>query len=105
MASAIAPQGIICSIVETHEPLDLNLLKDKSAAFVWEFMFTRAKYETPDLIQQHLLLNQVADLIDNGSLKTTLASRLEPIHAANLRKAHQLVESGSMIGKVVLEHW
>ncbi|MNV71957.1 Zinc-type alcohol dehydrogenase-like protein [compost metagenome] len=105
MAEAIAPQGTICSIVETHEPLDLNLLKDKSAAFVWEFMFTRAKYETPDMIQQHLLLSQIADLIDNGSLKTTLASRLEPIHAANLRKAHQLVESGRMIGKVVLEHW
>lgn len=105
MAEAIAPQGIICSIVETHEPLDLNLLKDKSAAFVWEFMFTRAKYGTPDMIQQHQLLNDIANLIDQGRLKTTVTRRLEPIHAANLRAAHQLVESGSMIGKVVLEHW
>jgi NADPH2:quinone reductase len=41
MAEATAPQGKICSIVESDELLDLTLLKDKSVTFIWEFMFTR----------------------------------------------------------------
>lgn len=105
MAETIAPQGAICSIVQAKDPLNLTLLKNKSATFVWEFMFTRAMYETPDMIQQHHLLNAVADLIDSGELRTTMATRLTPINAANLRQAHALLESGSTIGKVVLEHF
>jgi NADPH:quinone reductase-like Zn-dependent oxidoreductase len=62
-------------------------------------------YRTSDLIEQHRLLNTVADLVDEGKLQTTLTQRLSPINAANLRKAHALLEAGSMIGKVVLEHF
>jgi NADPH2:quinone reductase len=105
MAEAIAPQGTICSIVETVSQLQLSLLKNKSAAFVWEFMFTRAMYETADMIEQHKLLNQVADKIDAGELRTTIAKRIEPINAANLRQAHEILESGKTIGKIVLEHF
>jgi NADPH2:quinone reductase len=105
MAEAIAPQGTICSIVETDSPLDLGPLKNKSAAFVWEFMFTRSMYETNDMIEQHRLLNRIAELIDAGELRTTVTERLEPINAANLRRAHEMVETGSTIGKIVLEHF
>ena len=52
MAEAIAPQGKICSIVETDELLNLTLLKNKSVTFAWELMFTRALYQTPDMIEQ-----------------------------------------------------
>lgn len=100
MAQAIAPQGKICSIVETDVPLNLTLLKNKSASFVWELMFTRSMYQTEDC-----LLNEVSDLIDSGSIKTTLQQRLSPIHAENLRKAHSLLEAGHSIGKIVLEHF
>ncbi|AIQ62369.1 Zinc-type alcohol dehydrogenase-like protein [compost metagenome] len=103
MAEAVAPQGQICSIVETEGPLNLNLLMGKSAAFNWELMFTRARYQTPDMIKQHELLNETADLVDRGILRTTLTRRLAPINAATLREAHALVESGRTIGKVVLE--
>ena len=105
MAAAIAPQGKICSIVETDEPLDLTLLKNKSVTFVWEFMFTRSMYETADMDEQHKLLNELAELVDAGIVKTTMTERLEPIHAANLRLAHQKVEQGKMIGKIVLENF
>ncbi|EPZ42126.1 zinc-binding alcohol dehydrogenase family protein [Alicyclobacillus acidoterrestris] len=105
MAEAIAPQGKICSIVETDELLDLTLLKNKSVTFVWEFMFTRSMYETADMIEQHKLLNELAGLVDQGIVRTTVNEKLEPINAENLRKAHAMLESGSMVGKVVLEHF
>jgi len=105
MAEAVAPQGRICSIVETRGPLDLGLLKNKSAAFVWEFMFTRPMFETKDMIEQHRLLSRVAEGIDAGELRTTLAQRFGPINAANLRKAHAMIESGRTIGKIVLERF
>lgn len=103
MAEAIAPQGKICSIVESDEPLDLTLLKNKSVSFVWEFMFTRSMFQTEDMIKQHHLLNDVADSIDQNELKTTLNKRLTPINAENVKEAHRLLESGAAIGKIVVE--
>lgn len=103
MATIIKPQGKICSIVENKDPLDLNVLKSKSATFVWEFMFTRAMYETSDMRKQQELLNQVSHLIEEGHLQTTLTETLHPIEAKTIKHAHQMVESGSMIGKVVVD--
>ncbi len=105
MVEAIMPQGKICSIVETHGPINLSDLQSKSATFVWEFMFTRPMYQTPDMIEQQHLLNRVADLIDANKLRTTLNERLSPINAATMRQAHAKVEKGDMIGKLVLEHF
>lgn len=103
MADAVAPQGKICSIVGTQKPLDLTALMSKSVTFAWELMFTRPQYQTPDMIEQHKLLNALSDLADEGKIVPTLTERWEPINAANLRKAHAKIETGSMIGKLVLE--
>ncbi|WP_447971093.1 zinc-binding alcohol dehydrogenase family protein [Nitrospira sp. M1] len=105
MTNAIAPQGRICSIVETPEPVELDLLKSKSATFVWEFMFTRSMYQTPDMIEQQRLLTSIATLIDDGQLVTTLNEVIRPINASNLRKAHAMLEQGNSTGKVVLADW
>ena len=105
MTQAIAPQGSICSIVETTKPVELGNLKNKSATFVWELMFTRSMYQTPDMIEQQKLLNTIADLVDNGELVTTVNQVIQPINAKNLRKAHTIIEQGSAIGKVVLTDW
>ena len=105
MASIVAPQGKICSIVETAGEVDLGALKSKSATFSWEFMFTRSMYETEDMIEQHYLLNRVTELIDAGKLKTTLEKVLKPINAKNLKQAHAEIESRHTIGKIVLEGW
>ncbi|KWO67947.1 zinc-binding alcohol dehydrogenase family protein [Burkholderia territorii] len=101
-AEIIRPQGGICTIVENDKPIPVELLKAKSAAFHWEFMFTRAMFETPDMIEQHKILSEVARLVDGGTLRTTLGEQLGPINAANLRRAHQLLEAGRAIGKLVL---
>lgn len=105
MASVIAPQGKICSIVETAADVDLGALKSKSATFVWEFMFTRSMYETDDMVEQHNLLNRVSELIDAGKVKTTINKLLEPINAKNLKTAHAIIESRHSIGKIVLQGW
>ncbi|WP_137936916.1 zinc-binding alcohol dehydrogenase family protein [Chitinivorax sp. B] len=102
MAELIKPQGKIASIVETTQPVALNLLKGKSASFHWELMFTRSLHQTDDMIEQHRLLNQVADLIDKGTLRTTLGEVIRPINAANLKLAHAKLEAGRAIGKIVL---
>jgi len=104
MAESIKPQGKICSIVEATT-VDLGLLKNKSATFVWEFMFTRSMYQTPDMIEQQRLLNTIADLVDEGELVTTVGKLIQPINADNLRKAHAMIEQGNAIGKIVLADW
>jgi zinc-binding alcohol dehydrogenase family protein len=101
-AEVIRPQGGICTIVENARPVAIELLKAKSAAFHWEFMFTRSMFGTPDMIGQHQLLTEVARLIDAGTLRTTLGRDLGRIDAANLREAHRLLEEGRAIGKLVL---
>jgi zinc-binding alcohol dehydrogenase family protein len=105
MADLILPQGKICSIVEPEANLDLNLLKSKSASFTWEFMFTRSMYKTHDMIEQHHILNRIADLIDTQKIKTSLNKVLRPINASNLRAAHTEIETGKTIGKIVLTDW
>lgn len=103
LAEAILPQGAICAITGAPRPLDMELLKNKSAAFAWEFMFTRSMFQTPDMIEQHRLLDRVAGLVEAGTLRTTLNGVLGRIDAATLRRAHALLESGKAIGKLVLE--
>jgi len=101
----IAPQGAIVSIVGNLQPLPMDAVRAKSASLCWELMFTRPRFQTPDMIEQHRLLNQVADWLDAGKLRGTLRETLAPINAANLRAAHVKLESGTMIGKLVLKGW
>lgn len=103
ISEIIAPTGTVCAIDDPKVPLDLRLLKRKSATFVWEFMFTRPVYETDDMIEQHRLLNQIAAYVEQGRVKTTMTTRLTPIHAATLRQAHAQLESNTTIGKLVIE--
>ena len=88
-----------------EKTVDLNLLKSKSAVFSWEFMFTRSMFQTADMIEQQRLLNEVANLIEQKQVTTTLNKVIRPINAANLREAHRLIERGDTIGKIVLAGW
>ena len=101
----IAPQGAIVLIVGNKAPLNVDAVRAKSAAICFELMFTRPRFQTADMIEQHKLLNQVAEWLDGGKLRGTLRETLSPINAANLRKAHERLESGTMIGKLVLKGW
>ncbi|PSJ37616.1 zinc-binding alcohol dehydrogenase family protein [Allosphingosinicella deserti] len=97
----VAPQGHI-ALIDDPETFDIAPLKRKSITVSWELMFTRPMFGTNDMIEQHHLLEEVAQLVDSGLLRTTLTRTLSPIDAANLKTAHALVESGGAIGKTVL---
>ncbi|GII57745.1 NADPH:quinone reductase [Planotetraspora thailandica] len=100
-AEILRPGGQITAIDEP-EGLELLPLKEKSITFHWELMFTRSLFETDDMIAQHDLLERVRDLVDEGKVRTTATTTLGPVDAASLRRAHEMVESGRMIGKVVV---
>lgn len=102
LIEALRPQGQL-ALIDDPESLDVMPLKRKSLSLHWELMFTRSLFETPDMIEQHRLLNRVAKLIDQGVLKTTLGEHFGAINAENLRRAHALIESGKATGKIVLE--
>ncbi len=98
----IAPFGRF-GLIDDPGPLDVSIFKQKCVSTHWEFMFTRPVFQTPDMAEQGRLLNEVSRLVDAGTLKTTLGETYGTINAANLRRAHALIESGKAKGKVVLE--
>ncbi|WP_411849313.1 zinc-binding alcohol dehydrogenase family protein [Stenotrophomonas sp. LGBM10] len=102
IVAALAPQGQL-ALIDDPGQLDVMALKRKSLSLHWESMFTRSSFNTPDLERQHALLDRVADLVDAGVLRTTLGEHYGRIDAANLRRAHALVESHRARGKLVLE--
>ena len=105
MCELIRPQGAIVSIVANRGPLAQDALRAKSATLCWESMFTRPRLGLPDMIEQHRLLDHVGAWIDAGRIHGTLRETLSPINAANMRAAHRRIESGKMIGKLVVAGW
>ena len=103
LIEALAPQGKFALIDDPQTLLDIRKLKQKSISLHWELMFTRSMFETDDMTKQRDLLNRVAELIDEGRIRTTMGANYGAICAENLRKAHRDIESGSAIGKIVLE--
>jgi len=101
----LKPQGRLGLIVRATKPVDLSILHDKSIGIFLEGMFTRSTYRTADMVAQHALLNEAASLVESGILRTTLKENLGRICAANLKRAHQRLEQGHVIGKLVLEGW
>ena len=99
---ALAPQGRL-ALIDDPATLDAMPLKPKSISLHLEMMFTRSLFETPDMVRQHELLDRVSQLIDSGVLKTTLGEHYGKINAANLRRAHAMLESHKTRGKIVLE--
>lgn len=101
IVEAIAPQGRF-ALIDDPKTLDVIPFKRKAVSTHWELMFTRPLFETADVEEQHKHLNRIAELVDKGEIRTTLTETMGPINAANLKKAHAMVESGRMKGKVVL---
>jgi len=103
LIEVLAPQGKLALIDDPKGNIDIRKLKLKSLSLHWELMFTRSMFNTWDMQKQHNLLNTVAELIDNGTIKTTLGENYGRINASNLKRAHAHIESQKSVGKVVLE--
>ena len=102
MAEIIAPEGMICSLVNSKEKYDMNVLKNKSAGFVWEFMFTKPMFKTKNMVTHHNILTQIASMIDEGKIISTLQQTIGPITPGNIITAHQKLLTGKTIGKIAL---
>lgn len=101
IVEALAPQGKL-GIIDDPATFDILQLKRKSISLHWEFMYTRSMFQTADMIEQHHILGRIADLVERGEIRTTLSEHFGTVNAANLRRAHQLLESGKSCGKIVL---
>ncbi|WP_018983034.1 zinc-binding alcohol dehydrogenase family protein [Salinimonas chungwhensis] len=102
LVEMLKPQGKL-GLIDDPESLDVTALKKKSISLHWEFMYTRSLFNTEDMVEQHRILNRVAELLDNKTLKTTLGQHLGPVNVANLIQAHTILESNKACGKLVLE--
>lgn len=101
IVEALRPQGRL-ALIDDPATLDALPLKTKSISLHWEMMFTRSLFKTPDMARQHELLDRIAALVDAGTLRSTANQNFGAITAANLRRAHALVESHRARGKAVL---
>ena len=101
-AQLVKPLGHVGSIVESQQALPLGMLKDKAASFDWEFMFAKAKYGV-DMTSQGRILAEMAQLLDRGALRSTRTQTIETMTAETLHQGHEIVERGTMIGKLVLK--
>ncbi|MDB5819574.1 MAG: NADPH:quinone reductase, partial [Rhizobacter sp.] len=104
LIACLKPQGKL-SLIDDMPSLDATRLKVKALSLHWELMFTRSRFQTADMHRQGELLAEVAALVDAGTVRSTLNAEYGTINAANLRRAHALIESGKSLGKVVLEGW
>jgi NADPH:quinone reductase-like Zn-dependent oxidoreductase len=102
MSTLIAPQGSICLLSSTGQPIDLDRFMDKSVTICWELMYTRSLYGTDDMGRQRDILNRIADMVESGLIRSTLTRCLGPLSTTTAASAHEILENRTMIGKLVM---
>ncbi|MDI4632441.1 zinc-binding alcohol dehydrogenase family protein [Pelomonas sp. V22] len=104
LVAVLEPQGRLALIDDfAPEALNVMALKGKALSLHWEMMFVRGLHRTHDMAEVGKLLAEVARRVDAGELRSTLAEVLGPINAANLKRAHALLEGQHTRGKLVLQ--
>ncbi len=103
LVKLLRPEGRLALIDSPSEPLDILSMKQKSLSLHWEFMFTRALFETERMERQGQILSRVAQLVDRGDLRSTMTRHMGRISAQNLGEAFAVLQSGKSFGKMVLE--
>jgi NADPH:quinone reductase len=101
LIEVVRPFGQIVSIVEVHSPIPFHDALEKAQTFHWELMFVKPATNY-NVLSQAVILNKIADLIDNGTLKRIDWKTYDDLSVANLREVHETLESGKSIGKIVL---
>jgi NADPH:quinone reductase len=102
MTRLVAPQGMICSVVGLRQPQNLMPLFQKSAGFVWEYMFTRSTFHTGDMARQGQILARIAALMADGTLRSTRRHTIHGLSAETLQAAHDRLAGARMTGKLVI---
>ncbi|MCL6593550.1 MAG: zinc-binding alcohol dehydrogenase family protein [Alicyclobacillus sp.] len=102
LVEVLAPQGTLCSILPPLATHDWRRLFEKSATWCFELMFTRSRFQTPDMARQHDILERVADLVEAGTVRTTLRETLAPLSAEAVATAFARLRGGHTVGKIGL---
>jgi NADPH2:quinone reductase len=100
LAALLAPLGKICCLLPITRPVNLPALFARRITVVFELMFSRSLLNVqPE--QQGTILDHISALLDAGTLRSTLVTKM-PWTVAGLAEAQDLLESGKAIGKAVL---
>lgn len=97
---AVQVYGDLVTILEPPADISWKVSRTRNLRFSFELMLTPMLLGDVNLqIQQTHILTECAALFDAGNLKIHVS---EVFKLADAAKAHQLLESGSMTGKLVL---
>ncbi len=101
IGSLLRPFGHL-TLIDDPPALDIVSLKRKSISVHWELMFTKTLFGF-ELESQGLILREVARLVDEGRVRSTLNTRLEGLTASHVEQAHRVLMEARGIGKTVIE--
>jgi NADPH:quinone reductase len=97
---AIKVYGDLVTILEPPADISWKVARTRNLRFSFELMLTPMLLGQVNLqIQQAKILSECAALFDSGKLKIHVS---EVFQLADTAKAHQLLESGSMTGKIAI---
>ena len=97
---AVKIGGDLVTILEPPADISWKVARTRNLRFSFELMLTPMLLGNTNLqIQQAKILAECAELVDAGQLKIHVS---EIFQLADAAKAHQLLETGSMTGKLVL---
>lgn len=97
---AVKIGGDLVTILEPPADISWKVARTRNLRFSFELMLTPMLLGNTNLqIQQAKILTDCAELFDAGQLKIHVS---EVFQLADAAKAHQLLETGSMTGKLVL---
>ncbi len=100
IAKVLRPFGHLC-VVDGGASLDAGPLVPKAASLHTAMVFSRIMNgSSPE--KQGAILEAVASLVGEGRLRPILTTRLEGLSAETMKAAHELLETGRTIGKVVI---
>ncbi len=100
IAQVLRPFGHL-SVVDVGPALDLSPLVLKSASLHTEMVFSRIIHGS-DPEKQGRILETVAALVVENRVRPIATTRLDGLTAGTMKAAHELVETGRTIGKVVI---
>ena len=101
IAKVLRPFGHLC-VVDGGGPLDVTPLVMKAASIHTVMVFNRIMNgRSPE--KQGAILKTVAQLIAREKLQPIVTRRLEGLSADSMRAAHEQLETGHTIGKIVID--
>jgi zinc-binding alcohol dehydrogenase family protein len=89
------------SAVDLAAPIDTGLLMPKSLSLHTEMVFSQITHGG-DIASQGRILGELAAEAAAGRLRPIVTTLLEGLTADTMRKAHELIETGRTIGKIVI---